>query len=66
MQPFSGYMNAADLQRSRELLETKPEFVSDKEFQVLKEQINQGVPQMEFAWVCKYPLSQLFNHSQAS
>ncbi|KAJ7257827.1 hypothetical protein C8J57DRAFT_545692 [Mycena rebaudengoi] len=50
MQPFSGYMNAADLQRSRELLETKPEFVSDKEFQVLKEQINQGVPQMEFAW----------------
>ncbi|KAJ7174747.1 hypothetical protein C8R46DRAFT_1214924 [Mycena filopes] len=50
IQPFSGYLSPEDLQRSEELLETKPELLSDAQFRVMKEQIKAGVPQMEFAW----------------
>ncbi|KAJ7038992.1 hypothetical protein C8F04DRAFT_1255561 [Mycena alexandri] len=50
VQPFSGYLSAADLQRSEELLQTKPELLSDAQFKIMKEQIEAGVPQMEFAW----------------
>ncbi|KAJ7493778.1 hypothetical protein FB451DRAFT_448970 [Mycena latifolia] len=49
-QPFSGYLNASDLQRSEELLATKPELLSEAQFQVMKDMIKEGVPQMEFAW----------------
>ncbi|KAJ7087089.1 hypothetical protein C8R44DRAFT_893257 [Mycena epipterygia] len=49
-QPFSGYLSGADLQRSEELLETKPELLSEAQFQVMKDLIKEGVPQMEFAW----------------
>jgi hypothetical protein len=51
VQPFSGYLNATDLQRSNELLKTKPALLSEAQFEVMKQQINNGVPQMEFAWV---------------
>ncbi|KAJ7609555.1 hypothetical protein DFH06DRAFT_1246833 [Mycena polygramma] len=50
IQPFSGYLSGADLKRSEELLETKPELLSEAQFKVMKEQIKAGVPQMEFAW----------------
>jgi hypothetical protein len=51
IQPFSGYLSATDLQRSEELLQTKPELLSEAQFKVMKDQIKAGVPQMEFAWV---------------
>ncbi|KAJ6485382.1 hypothetical protein C8R47DRAFT_537787 [Mycena vitilis] len=50
IQPFSGYLSGADMKRSEELLETKPELLSEAQFKVMKEQIKAGVPQMEFAW----------------
>ncbi|KAJ7924701.1 GMC oxidoreductase-domain-containing protein [Mycena leptocephala] len=50
IQPFSGYLSATDLQRSEELLQTKPELLSEAQFKVMKDQIKAGVPQMEFAW----------------
>ncbi|KAF8172240.1 hypothetical protein K438DRAFT_1981691 [Mycena galopus ATCC 62051] len=49
-QPFSGYLSDADLRRSRELLETKPDLLSETQFEIMKAQIQAGVPQMEFAW----------------
>ncbi|KAJ6468910.1 hypothetical protein C8R45DRAFT_938089 [Mycena sanguinolenta] len=48
--PFSGYLRGEDLERSKQLLETKPDFLSEKQFEIMKAQINDGVPQMEFAW----------------
>ncbi|KAJ6522733.1 hypothetical protein B0H19DRAFT_1202486 [Mycena capillaripes] len=50
VQPFSSYLSGADLQRSDELLKTKPDLLSESQFKVMKEQIQAGVPQMEFAW----------------
>ena len=50
-QPFSGFLNATDLQRSDELLQIKPPLLSDSQFKVMKDLIKKGVPQMEFAWV---------------
>ncbi|KAJ7696946.1 hypothetical protein B0H17DRAFT_1052505 [Mycena rosella] len=49
-QPFTGYLSGNDLQRSEELLATKPELLSDAQFLVMKDLIHDGVPQMEFAW----------------
>ncbi|KAJ7114555.1 hypothetical protein C8R43DRAFT_1156578, partial [Mycena crocata] len=49
-QPFSGYLNGTDLQRSAQLLETKPDLLSEAQFKVMKGLIKEGVPQMEFAW----------------
>ncbi|KAJ6575781.1 hypothetical protein DFH09DRAFT_378512 [Mycena vulgaris] len=49
-QPFAGYLSTADLQRSEELLATKPELLSEAQFKVMKDLIKDGVPQMEFAW----------------
>lgn len=51
VEPFSGYLSGTDLQHSQELLQTKPELLSEAQFKVMKEQIEAGVPQMEFAWV---------------
>ncbi|KAJ7772352.1 hypothetical protein B0H16DRAFT_1769146 [Mycena metata] len=50
VEPFSGYLSETDLQRSQELLQTKPELLSDAQFKIMQEQIEAGVPQMEFAW----------------
>ncbi|KAF7373955.1 alcohol dehydrogenase [Mycena sanguinolenta] len=49
-QPFSGYLSGEDLERSNQLLETKPDLLSEAQFNIMKAQINAGVPQMEFAW----------------
>jgi hypothetical protein len=51
IQPFSGYLSGEDLKRSEELLQTKPDLLSEAQFKVMKEQIKADVPQMEFAWV---------------
>ncbi|KAJ7257541.1 hypothetical protein B0H12DRAFT_1232574 [Mycena haematopus] len=50
VQPFSGYLSGEDLQHSEQLLETKPTLLSEAQFNIMKAQINNGVPQMEFAW----------------
>ncbi|KAJ7321714.1 GMC oxidoreductase-domain-containing protein [Mycena albidolilacea] len=50
IQPFSGYLSGEDLKRSEELLQTKPDLLSEAQFKFMKEQIKAGVPQMEFAW----------------
>ncbi|KAK7046410.1 alcohol dehydrogenase [Favolaschia claudopus] len=50
IQPFSGYLSAEDLSRSEQLLQTKPDLLSEAQFRVMKKQIKNGVPQMEFAW----------------
>ncbi|KAK6984881.1 alcohol dehydrogenase, partial [Favolaschia claudopus] len=50
IQPFSGYLSAEDLHRSEQLLQTKPDLLSEAQFKVMKKQIKNGVPQMEFAW----------------
>ncbi|KAJ7087093.1 hypothetical protein C8R44DRAFT_820297 [Mycena epipterygia] len=49
-QPFSGYLNGTDLQRHEELLATKPDLLSQAQFDVMKDLVTAGVPQMEFAW----------------
>ncbi|KAJ7737626.1 GMC oxidoreductase-domain-containing protein [Mycena maculata] len=50
IEPFSSYLKGADLQRSEELLATKPDLLSEAQFAVMKTLITEGVPQMEFAW----------------
>jgi hypothetical protein len=50
-QPFQGYLNTSEFSRLMDKLE-KPELLSQKQFDVMKEMIVKGeTPFMEFAWV---------------
>jgi len=50
VEPFTSYLSAQDLERSEQLLQTKPPLLSESQFNVMKQLIADGVPQMEFAW----------------
>ncbi|KAJ7607725.1 hypothetical protein FB45DRAFT_947590 [Roridomyces roridus] len=50
IQPYEGFLNATDLARAEELLQTKPALLSQAQFDVMKKLIKEGVPQFEIAW----------------
>ncbi|RDB20671.1 Alcohol dehydrogenase [acceptor] [Hypsizygus marmoreus] len=50
MQPLSGFLSPSDLKRSREMLSVKPQGLSTPQFEVMKNLMAAGVPQMEFTW----------------